>query len=149
MGYLRLLMSGRRFCWLLMFMLLLPGCAMREISPPPSGPGPEPTAVSPAASPLLANARFALERNDPAGAEGYLERAIGIEPRNPLLWHTLAQAKYRQGDYAQTVQLCLRSNALLPQAQLRRDNFRLMAEAYRRLGQEDKARQASIQAGDS
>lgn len=139
---------GFRFLrWFLLFMLLLPGCGPREIVPPPPEPRSELPAVAPAAGPLLTNARLALGRNNPRGAEAYLERAIRIDPRHPVLWHTLAQAKYDQGEYAQTIQLCLRSNALLQQtASLRRDNFQLMARAYRRLGQDDKADQALVQA---
>ncbi|MFU8818707.1 MAG: tetratricopeptide repeat protein [Desulfurivibrio sp.] len=130
---------------LLLILLLLTGCGLPGPGPAP-GPALEPSSVSPQTAPLLAGARQALERRDLAGAEGYLERAIRLEPRNPLLWHTLAQTKYRQGQYAQTVQLGLRSNALLPQTDpLARENLRLMAEAHRQLGQEESARQLEEQ----
>jgi hypothetical protein len=137
--------TGHLLPVLLLVMVLLPGCAPRELIPP----APEPVVVSPAAAPLLANARLAMDRQDLNGAEAYLERAIRIESRNPLLWHTLAQTKYRQGHFAQAVQLCLRSNSLLPRAApLARENFLLMELAYRQLGQEEKARQAKQQAGE-
>jgi hypothetical protein len=136
-------LTGYLFRVILLAMVLLPGCAPREFRPP----DPEPVVVSPPAAPLLANARLALDRQDPNGAEAYLERAIRIESRNPLLWHTLAQTKYRQGDFAQVIQLCLRSNSLLPRAApLVRENLLLMAQAYRQLGQEEQARQANQQA---
>jgi Tfp pilus assembly protein PilF len=141
-------MAGYSLLCFLLLMLLLPGCTIRQPGTP-SPPRQEPAAVSQPVAPLLANARQALGRHDLAGAEGYLERAIRIEPRNGLLWHELAQTKYLQFEYAQTVQLCLRSNSLLPQnSSLFRENFRLMAEAYRQLGQEDRARQAALRAGD-
>jgi tetratricopeptide (TPR) repeat protein len=131
---------------MLLLALLLSACTPRQISPPTAEPDFEP-AVSPAAEPLLADARLALARQDLNRAEASLERAIRIENRNPLLWHTLAQTKYRQGDYPQTIQLCLRSNSLLPKgASLIRENLLLMAEAYHRLGQEERARQMSQQA---
>jgi tetratricopeptide (TPR) repeat protein len=142
------LWASHLFRMLLLAMVLLPGCALHKTRPPGAEPGSEPVVVSPPAAPLLASARLALDRHDLNGAEAYLERAIRIETRNPLLWHTLAQTKYRQGDFAQAIQLCLRSNSLLPQAApLARENFLLMALAYRQLGQEEKARQASQQAG--
>jgi len=125
---------------LMLLILLLAGCQWAAMSPPPR-PEPEPAAVAPPSGPLLASAQQALARDDLAGAEGYLERAIRLDSRNPLLWHTLAQTKYRQGDYPQTIQLCRRSNALLPpNASLLRENLRLMAAAHRQLGQEEQAR---------
>ena len=138
--------TGGGLLWgCLLLILLLPGCALLELKPA-RPPEPETISVSPQTAPLLASARQALDRREPATAEGYLERAIRLEPRNPLLWHTLAQTKYQQGDYAQTIQLSLRSNALLPQsAPLARENLSLMAAAHRRLGQEDKARQLEEQ----
>ncbi|MFH7324988.1 hypothetical protein [Desulfurivibrio sp. C05AmB] len=126
---------------LILLILLLAGCQWAAMSPPPPRPEPEPIAVAPPSSPLLASAQQALARDDLAGAEGYLERAIRLDSRNPLLWHTLAQTKYRQGDYPQTIQLGRRSNALLPpNSSLHRENLRLMAAAHRQLGQEEQAR---------
>lgn len=125
--------------------LLLSGCQMAEVRtiPPPE---PQPAAVAPPTAPLLASAQQSLARNDLDGAEGYLERAIRLDSRNPLLWHTLAQTKFRQGDYPQTIQLCRRANALLPpNAPLLRENLRLMAAAHRQLGQEDQAQQLESQ----
>lgn len=126
----------------LLLLFLLAGCGQVR----PTAPVVEPAVRTPA-SPLLTSAHQALDRGELRQAEAYLERAIRLEPRNALLWHTLAQTKYRQENYRQTVQLCLRSNALLAQgAPLTRDNYRLMAEAYRKLGQEKKAREAAQQA---
>jgi Tfp pilus assembly protein PilF len=124
----------------LLLTLLLSGCQLADVRtiPPPE---PQPATVAPPTAPLLANAQQALARNDLAGAESYLERAIRLDSRNPLLWHTLAQTKYRQGDYSQAIQLGRRSNTLLPpNAPLLRDNLRLMAAAHRQLGQEEAAR---------
>jgi Tfp pilus assembly protein PilF len=126
---------------MILLMLLLAGCQWAAMSPPPPRPEPEPAAVSPPSGHLLASAEQALARDDLTGAEGYLERALRLDSRNPQLWHILAQTKYRQGDYPQTIQLCRRSNALLPpNALLRRDNLRLMAAAHRQLGEEEQAR---------
>jgi tetratricopeptide (TPR) repeat protein len=127
-------------------MLAVAGCVPQKVGLPGPAPRPEPV-VSPAAASLLAGARQALARNDLAGAESYLERAIRLETGNGLLWHTLAETKERQGDYRQAVQLALRANTLLPAADpLVRDNHRLMERAYRKLGQDEQARQAAARA---
>jgi Tfp pilus assembly protein PilF len=132
---------------MLAILLLLAGCAPPKVGLPGPETRPEP-AVSPAAAPLLAGARQALAHKDLHGAEAYLERAIRLEPGNGLLWHTLAETKYRQGDYGQAVQLSLRATTFLPAAgPLIRENYLLMARAYRKLGQDAQARQAAARAG--
>ena len=120
--------------------------AQPQPPPPPTAP-PKPVTVSPAAAPLLALARQALARKDLAGAESYLERAIRLDGRNGLLWHTMAITKERQGDYRQAVQLALRASILLPAGNpLVRDNYLLMERAYRKLGQNNEAMQAAAKA---
>jgi hypothetical protein len=42
-----------------------------------------------------------------------LERALRIEPRNPLYWYTLARAKFNQRLYAETIQLCRKVETLI------------------------------------
>jgi predicted Zn-dependent protease len=46
-----------------------------------------------------------------ASADSSLERALRIEPRNPWLWHQLAQLRMDQGQYAQAVTLARKSNS--------------------------------------
>ncbi len=46
-------------------------------------------------------------RNEAAGAA--LERALRIEPRNPWLWHELAQLRLAQGQYAQAIAMARKS----------------------------------------
>ncbi len=40
-----------------------------------------------------------------------LQRAIRIEPRNPLSWHYLAQTYWRSGDFARCVDMAQRSQS--------------------------------------
>lgn len=47
---------------------------------------------------------------DKAGAA--LERALRIEPRNPGIWHDLAQIRLHQGQYQQAESLASKSNNL-------------------------------------
>ncbi len=65
-----------------------------------------------------------------ANAAASLERALRIEPRNPRLWHELAQVRFRQRDYAQAESLATRSNTWAgSDAELRAANQRLIEEA--------------------
>ena len=122
---------------------LLSGCGVQPISLPSPAPAP-PRAreTQPAAASLLHDAEQALRSGDARKAEGYLERAIRIEPQNPLLWHVLAQSKFEQDQYPQTIQMSLKSNSCLPDRATEQSNWRLMEKAYRALGDAQKAENA-------
>ena len=76
-------------------------------------------------------------------AAAALERALRIEPRNPRLWHELAQLKLKEGDYAQATNMAARSNTWAgTDKMLRAANWRLIGEARRSLGDETGARAA-------
>ena len=64
-----------------------------------------------------------------------IERAIRIEPRNPMLWHRLAAIHLQQGNYAQAESMASKSNSLIvPGAALARKNWQIIAEARRLMG---------------
>jgi tetratricopeptide (TPR) repeat protein len=65
-------------------------------------------------------------KRDSAGAS--LERALRIEPRNPWLWHELAQLRLEQGLYAQGTSLARKSNSFAGQER------RLLALNWRVIG---------------
>ena len=67
---------------------------------------------------------------EPAAAS--LERALRIDPRNPVLWYHLATVRLSQGESAQAEQLAAKSNSLAAgnRAQQAR-NWRLIAQARR------------------
>lgn len=61
-----------------------------------------------------------------------LERALRLEPRNPLIWHHLAVVRLKQGRLAQAVDLAAKSNALLGENDpLRAQNDAIIAKARR------------------
>ncbi len=94
--------------------------------------------MSPAAQGLLASAQQQLDSSNWEGAANYLERALRIEPRNPVLWERLATVRYQQRDFQQAIQLAAKSNTLVgPNIALRRQNWYLMANAYGLLGDND------------
>ncbi|MEJ2154345.1 MAG: tetratricopeptide repeat protein [Desulfobacteraceae bacterium] len=45
-------------------------------------------------------------------ARANLERAVRIEPRNPLLWQELARVQLEQGQYRQAENMAAKSNTL-------------------------------------
>ena len=101
-----------------------------------------------AAATLLASARQNEQSGQFSQAEMVLERALRVEPRNARLWHEMAQVKYGQKDYGQTVQFCIKSNSLAGKDyDLIQQNWLLMERAYLELGEPEKARQARSKSG--
>jgi hypothetical protein len=66
--------------------------------------------IGPAGS-LYRQATTAVSSGDYTKAELALERALRIEPRNGHYWYTMAQVKYEQKQYSQTIHLCLKSKS--------------------------------------
>lgn len=134
---------------------ILSGCGVQPISLPSPLPSPLPLPspspppardTQPAAGSLLNNAEQALSSGDALKAEGYLERAIRIEPQNPLLWHALARSKFQQDQYPQTIQMSLKSNSFRPDRATEQSNWLLMEKAYRAMGDAQKAENAHAKA---
>lgn len=102
---------------------------------------------SPAVNSLLSRAENAGREQDWDSAAASLERALRIEPRNPVLWNRLAEARLQQGQYNQAVQLASKSNSLSGQDRLlQARNWRLIARAKRSLGDDAGAREAERRA---
>lgn len=68
-------------------------------------------------------------------AAGSLERALRIEPRNPVLWNQLAHVRMEQKQYHLASGLAAKSNAfaVTSDAALRQDNQAIIARAKRNL----------------
>jgi Flp pilus assembly protein TadD len=108
-----------------------------QVQPPPS------VQTGPARS-LHVKANEALAAGHADKAEMLLERALRIEPRNALLWHLLGQSKYAQGDFAQAVQFCRKSESLAGNnTKLREYNRSLLQKAYRKMGNTEQAERLS------
>jgi tetratricopeptide (TPR) repeat protein len=77
-----------------------------------------------------------------------LERALRIAPDDAVLWHRLAAVRMAQQRHDLVVQLAAKSNALAAAGddQLRGDNWRLIAQARRALGDAAGARDAEQRA---
>lgn len=108
-----------------------------------------PVDSSPAVTSLLARAETASRDRDWSAAAASLERALRIEPRNPVLWNRLAGVRLQQGQYRQAEQLAAKSNSLAGDDRLlQARNWRLIARARRQLGDERGAAEAERRAGD-
>mgnify|MGYP001104977847 FL=1 len=125
--------------------VILGGCGVQHISVPAP---PRERSTQPAAASLLHDAEQALHAGNSLKAEGYLERAIRIEPQNPLLWNALARSKFQQGQYPQTVQMSRKSNSCRPDRATERSNWLLMEKAYLAMGDAQKAEDARAKARD-
>jgi predicted Zn-dependent protease len=79
------------------------------LSPPQRPPTPPPREyrLSPATQSLVTQARSLLGHGDLDGASATLDRAIRIEPNNPLLWVELGKVQVVAGD-ARAAEGCAR-----------------------------------------
>ena len=127
-------MPSRRFTqWFPMALLtttLLVGCAGLR-------PEAEPTPVSGnhAVVALVDAAHIQTVAGKLESANASLERALRIEPRNPALWHELAQLRLQQGQWRQAESLAKKSNGWAREdISLRADNWRLIGHARAQRG---------------
>jgi tetratricopeptide (TPR) repeat protein len=111
--------------------LLLTACAALS-------PAPTPVSDNAAVLALVDQARAEAADHRLQSAIGTLERALRIEPRNPVLWQELARQHLAQGDYDQAESLAARSNSWAGSNRpLRAANWHLIRDA--RLARGDAA----------
>lgn len=100
-----------------------PGTPQPEPSVPEPAPQPEPTPPQPAQPPkqfrlstassaLVKQARAQTSQGDFGGATATVERALRIEPNNPLLWIELGQVRLAEGNAAQAESMGRKAAAL-------------------------------------
>lgn len=73
------------------------------LEPPAPRPRPKrpPATLSPASEALVTQARAQRKKGDLPGASVALDRALRIEPNNPLLWIEMGQLRMDQRNYQQ------------------------------------------------
>lgn len=128
----------------LLLYLLVAGCAILPPSPPRMPSPPPPAAPSnPAVVSLLDKASKQVTAGDLEQAGASLERALRIEPRNPLLWQELARIRLEQGNYRQAESLAVRSNGMASGAPgLQAENWRIIGQARTAQGDYQGAQEA-------
>ena len=133
------------FCVISFQFLVLPflsGCSLQKISIPSEEKGQQR-----ATSSLLEDAENALFTGNVSKAEELYERAIRIEPQNPLVWQGLAKSKFQQGLFPQAIQMSLKSNSYTSSHSLKRDNWLIIEKAYLEMGDVERAEKARANAG--
>jgi tetratricopeptide (TPR) repeat protein len=113
----------------------------------PGGQAPAPPrAEPPAVVALLDHAEQQANSGDLPAAALTLERAIRIDPRNPILWHHLATVRLAEGNSQQAEELAKKSNALAGgNYALQVRNWDLIARARRARGDTSGAQSAERQ----
>jgi len=127
--------------------LLLAGCAGTPgRAPAPAREGPvqerggatqpeQGGAENPAVIALLNSAERDRAVGRPDSAAAMLEQAVNLEPKNARLWYRLAALRLEQENWQQAAVLAHKSISLIRNdAALKRRNWRVIAEAQRRLG---------------
>lgn len=115
--------------------------------PAPPAPRPQPPPrenhLSPATRSLVTQAHTLLAHGDIDGASATLDRALRIEPSNPLLWIELGRVRLVDGN-AHQAEVCARKALALasgdPSAQAQAGH--VLADALRAQGKNQEAQQA-------
>ena len=112
-------------------------------SPAPASRGEQPAAVVA----LLDRAEQQANTGDLDAAAVTLERAIRIDPRNPVLWHHLATVRLAEGESLEAEQLAVKSNSLAAgNHSLQARNWELIAQSRHYRGDPAGARAAEQRA---
>jgi predicted Zn-dependent protease len=126
-----------RRAFLLAAALLLAGCA-GLLPEAPTAPSQNAAVLA-----LLDQAQTQRSAGQMEAAGASLERALRIEPRNPVLWQELARVRLDQGQYRQAENLAAKSNALAgDDKSLRPENWRIIGQARSLLGDVQGAKAA-------
>jgi tetratricopeptide (TPR) repeat protein len=125
--------------------------ALPQEPPAPSQPLPAPTtrsfSLNAASRALVNQAHTQLAAKNFGMAASTIERALRIEPNNPLLWLEYAQVRMTEGNYVQAESMGRRALALAggdPRAQA--NSWHLISESLLAQNKTTEARQAEMRA---
>ncbi|HEY0633920.1 MAG TPA: tetratricopeptide repeat protein [Gammaproteobacteria bacterium] len=108
---------------------------------------PPPPSANPAVIALLDTAASDADAGRLQTATASIERALRIEPKNPLLWQKLALLKLEKGDYKQAENFAARSNSWAgANKALQAKNWRIISEARSLRGDNEGAKAALARA---
>jgi Tfp pilus assembly protein PilF len=125
-----------------------PSATVPEVTPPPdAAPPPKPHTLSAATKSLVTQAQAQLAAGNDAQAASTLERALRIEPNNPLLWIEMAKLRQEEGNAAQAENLAKKALSMATgDSRAQASAWRVMADAYRARGRNPEARDADARA---
>lgn len=123
-----------------------PPTTVEEPQPVPAPVTREPT-LGPASKALVDQAQVQLSAKNYGVAASSIERALRIEPDNPLLWIELAKVRQAEGNYAQAENLARKAVSMSVQApRTQARAWQLIAETYRARGKNIEAQEAEKKA---
>lgn len=100
-------------------------------------------ALGPASRALVSQAQTQMATKNYAVAASSIERALRIEPDNPLLWIELGKVRLAEGNYVQAENMARKAVSMsvhAPRAQS--SAWRLIADSYRARGKNIEAQEA-------
>jgi len=121
-------------------------------APPPPGeapprPVPKQYRLGPASTALVAQAHKQMTGGDFGLAAATIERAMRIEPENPLLWIELGRVRYTAGDYSQADSMGHKALALATgDVQAQASAWHLIADSLRSRRRNEEAATADSKA---
>jgi hypothetical protein len=117
--------------------------------PAPSIPVPRerpkvaPATLSPASKALVSQAQTQRKKGDLPGAAGSLDRALRIEPNNPLLWIELGRLRMDQRNFSQAESMGRKSLSMaVGDSRTQAAAWQLIADALRARGKNPEAQEA-------
>lgn len=123
-----------------------PPSTVPEPLPPPAPVVREPT-LGAASRALVSQAQTQMATKNYAVAASSIERALRIEPDNPLLWIELGKVRFAEGNYVQAENMARKAVSMsvnAPRAQS--SAWRLIADSYRARGKNIEAQEAQARA---
>jgi tetratricopeptide (TPR) repeat protein len=135
-----------------------PGGTPAETQPAPTAPPvEEPTPLPPpvvreptlgaASRALVSQAQTQLASKNYPVAAGSIERALRIEPDNPLLWIELGKVRQAEGNYSQAENMGRKAASMAVNApRTQAAAWSLIAESLRARGKNEQAREAEMRA---
>lgn len=132
------------------------GVEIHPVTPPepePDQPEPLPPPPSreytlgPASRALVTQARTQATSKNYSLAASSIERALRIEPNNPLLWLEYGQVRMNEGNYPQAENMARKALATASgDAKTQSAAYRLLADSYRARNRTTEAREAEMKA---
>jgi uncharacterized protein HemY len=121
--------------------------APRPTPLPKERPKVAPATLSPASQALVTQAQVQRKRGDLPGATVSLERALRIEPRNPLIWIEMGQLRMDQRNYTQAEAMARKALSMsIGDDRTQSQAWRLIAESLRARGRNVEAQEADERA---
>ena len=117
-----------------------------EPLPPPAPVVREPT-LGAASRALVSQAQTQMATKNYAVAASSIERALRIEPDNPLLWIELGKVRLAEGNYVQAENMARKAVSMAVNAPRAQSSaWRLIADSYRGRGKNIEAQEAQARA---